>query len=321
MKSGCVKWIFFFMLVLALIFTVKAGAKSPQVTTKMLPEYEHSRGTISAKEHQILNATLQINIFASISQEELSADAAHDEAKLLANSRAIARGQGSLVHSGGDAFILTHNHWGSMLSDLSLIEFRDAEGVLLVRLFGFEFQELIRYQDAGTMVLQAPQALISASRSLTPANLNTNPIPEEGEKVMVSTHASGGGEKVRFLEVEVISTGQYKGLPVFVLRSLDGEVVVQGDSGGGVWYQGKLIGNLWATIVKDGAADRESQVSSVTETDATVTEFSYAAALPTHGLQHLHETSNSIEKETPMESKAERTAPEDSIRMLSLGPE
>ena len=31
------------------------------------------------------------------------------------------------------------------------------------------------------------------------------------------------------------------------LITLDGQPIMKGDSGGGVWFEGRLIGNLWAS--------------------------------------------------------------------------
>jgi hypothetical protein len=35
------------------------------------------------------------------------------------------------------------------------------------------------------------------------------------------------------------------------LRNLDGSAVIPGDSGGGVWGNGQLLGNVWAAGVKE----------------------------------------------------------------------
>jgi len=81
------------------------------------------------------------------------------------------------------------------------------------------------------------------------------------------------------LEAEVESIGEYKGLPIFVLRSLDGLPIVSGDSGGGIWQDGRLVGNMWATVTKPSATNAlGSSAQNLAAPQAT--EFSYAALLP-----------------------------------------
>jgi hypothetical protein len=47
----------------------------------------------------------------------------------------------------------------------------------------------------------------------------------------------------------------FRGIPVIWLVTLDGLPIVKGDSGGGVWFDGRLVANLWASpyVVETGA--------------------------------------------------------------------
>jgi hypothetical protein len=54
---------------------------------------------------------------------------------------------------------------------------------------------------------------------------------------------------VAFLRAEVVSLAKEAGLEALKLRSLTGEPVVRGDSGGGVWLDGQLVGINWKTDV------------------------------------------------------------------------
>jgi hypothetical protein len=56
--------------------------------------------------------------------------------------------------------------------------------------------------------------------------------------------------QITLLETWVEAIGEYKGLPVFDLRSQNGNPIVGDDSGVGLWLDRWLVGNMWATITK-----------------------------------------------------------------------
>jgi hypothetical protein len=63
-------------------------------------------------------------------------------------------------------------------------------------------------------------------------------------------------------------------VPAYKLRSQDGGLIQPGDSGGGVWHEGKFAGNLWTTILSIttmGDSNRSKQQP---------TDTSYAAIYP-----------------------------------------
>jgi len=81
------------------------------------------------------------------------------------------------------------------------------------------------------------------------------------------------------------SLNQYKGqilynsLPAYRLRSLDGQPVIPGDSGGGIWYKGTLIGNNWVTLMETSGSGVETSGNSGEE-NINYTDLSYAAIFP-----------------------------------------
>jgi hypothetical protein len=77
----------------------------------------------------------------------------------------------------------------------------------------------------------------------------------------------------------------YQGLPVYKLRSLNGQYIQPGDSGGGVWQDGVLVGNNWAVLMKPAGHTLVS-TGSGGEDDLVFTEMSYAAS-PAAGFDHL----------------------------------
>ena len=49
--------------------------------------------------------------------------------------------------------------------------------------------------------------------------------------------------------VSVMMTETYEGQTAIRMNSLNGKMVVQGNSGGGVFADGQLVGNMWETLV------------------------------------------------------------------------
>ena len=64
--------------------------------------------------------------------------------------------------------------------------------------------------------------------------------------------------------------------PVFRLAGLHGEVVIEGNSGGGVLFHGQLVGNMWGTIL----AEEVSKFTGKGAGSPQQTSYSLAAQLP-----------------------------------------
>lgn len=191
-----------------------------------------------------------------------------------------ALGLGTLVGRDGQAWIVTHNHWKDLLDDLCLVEFRDAENRLLLRMFGFEFKALIAQADAGTLILKAPEGLLEAmdegNGAFEAAQIGAQDDIRPGDVVRVAHRQPGKRDRVELMPAVVEAVIAYKGLPAYQLRSLDGQPVLVGDSGGGIWFEGQLVGNLWATLTVPQAAGGSNAGSQ----DPVVTDTSYAAVYP-----------------------------------------
>jgi cell wall-associated NlpC family hydrolase len=66
-------------------------------------------------------------------------------------------------------------------------------------------------------------------------------------------------------------------MPVYKLRSLDGQAIQPGDSGGGVWHEGVLVGNNWMV---EAISDGNLESTGITvESTRVYTDVSYAAVL------------------------------------------
>lgn len=157
----------------------------------------------------------------------------------------MEQGLGSVVRWQGVTVIVTHNHWGHMMNDAQYAHILDAQGAVLRQMWMDEFKSLIRYSDAGTLILDIPAGL-----SITPSNLSIERNVPDGDTVTMVHQDPKDINRVAALQAKVISHKIDQGQPVFELKVLGSGKIIKGDSGGGIWYQGKLVGNSWSTITK-----------------------------------------------------------------------
>jgi hypothetical protein len=186
----------------------------------------------------------------------------------------LAYDMATLVKIQNENFLVTHNHWGDMLKDMNILELRDADNKLIQLIYGSEFKSLIVYQDAGTMVLRAPEGLAD---SLTPGTLDNAPQVKPGDTVQVAYHSQPNRNRVEILDAVVVEISVSKDTPVYTLRSLNGQSLRPGDSGGGVWHNGNLVANTWTIITKYSVIDTAGKVDPASE---TLTDRSHAAIFP-----------------------------------------
>ena len=203
---------------------------------------------------QILQATVRISLFAPVTDEQ------GNPQTVTVNGQQASQ------------IIVTHDHWSLLTPDLQRVQFHNAANELLLEVSGEQFYQLIRYQDGGTMVLTAPDALVSW---LTAVPLGNSNIVGRHDMVYLTYRQPHSGEiSVAVMLVKKETT--YKGQPVFRLISLNNEYVVDGNSGGGVLFNGKLIGNMWGTILEQELSRTISEGSN----PLMQTSFSLMAQLP-----------------------------------------
>lgn len=187
---------------------------------------------------------------------------------------ALGYGMGTLVQYQGELFMVSHNHWGVMLQDTNIVEIRDAQGKMIRQMYASEFKNLIIYQDAGTMVLRAPDGLAD---SLTPARLDGAIHLKKGDIVQVAHRNYPNRDKVEILDAVVEDISVFMGEPVYTLRTPDGQTLHPGDSGGGVWHNGKLIANTWTVLATYSNIDAAGNLDPASE---TLTNLGHAAIIP-----------------------------------------
>lgn len=194
----------------------------------------------------ILAATVQIYVFP--------AEVASENGEMV-----VERGLGSLIQMDGEMVIVTHDHWDA-LQAAGKVQFLDAAGKLLVEVSGDEFRGMIRYQDGGTMCLSTPpeirpeyQALLAArsgkQESVLPqfGQMGSLEGVQAGQVVTVAYRSGEGRMQVSLMPARVVEIIEMEGKAAIKLQSLDGAVILPGDSGGGIWLDGELVGNMWLT--------------------------------------------------------------------------
>jgi len=183
-------------------------------------------------------------------------------------------GMATLVKIQGHDYLVTHNHYSDLLRDRNVIEIRDAKNNILQEMYVAELKSLVVYQDAGTMVLRAPGGL---SDKRTAASLDAMSQLKPGDTVQVAHRKQPTRDAVVVLDAVVEDIRMSDGAPVYTLRTLDGESIYPGDSGGGVWYEGKLVANTWAAVTTHVARGSDDTIDPDSE---ILTDKSRAAILP-----------------------------------------
>ena len=279
-KNHIINFIVLFPLVVntSTNFTSHPREKLPAITT--------------AVGRHVLDATVRILMFPTDSLEALGVKAGQRMSIEEARSRGDVTfryelGLGTLISHNGEIMLYTHDHWGC-LDNLGMVQFYNAEKDLLLELDGETFKNLIRYRDGGTMILEDPTeeaqpnylaALVWASRAkssspLVPASFGAVKNLREGEIVIIARTGRDDQVAVELIQATVVSIQDRWGELVFELRNENGETILPGDSGGGIWLNGKVVGNMWKsqyTYAWDWGALRPEKKWM---------ETSYAAVLP-----------------------------------------
>jgi hypothetical protein len=234
----------------------------------------------AAEMRPAMEATVQIFMFPIESYAVSGVDQKQESIKR-------SRGLGTLVNHKGEIILITHDHW-SFLDTLEKVLFRNAAGDQLLVLDGETFKDLIRYRDGGTLILgKAPEgdqpdyllALVWASRKknvrrVIPAELGIGKRVGIGETLIIARQGRNGTTSVELIKASVEAIEERFGQPAYKLRSANGEYIIHGDSGGGLWLGEYFVGNMW----KSGF-DNWWNWGSL-ELEQKWTEISFGAQLP-----------------------------------------
>lgn len=213
--------------------------------------------------YQVLAGTVRITLFAPLTNEQ------GEEQLVTVDGRQFRHliaddGLGTLVRWGQELVIVTHDHWKLQTGNLERAEFYAADGTLLHTDNGEQFRRLIRYRDGGTQILTAP-AEVAEMLTAVPSGDSTD--VKAGDRLSAAYLQENGA--VTIVEMLVESDREYMGRPVYRLTSLNGEVVIGGNSGGAVLFEGRLVGNMWTTTfektvqVASGGSSMQSTTKSL----------------------------------------------------------
>ncbi|MDX1415580.1 MAG: hypothetical protein R3293_15400 [Candidatus Promineifilaceae bacterium] len=195
----------------------------------------------------ILAATVQIKLLKSLPGDtaNMPVEAHNGQARIQYQ---YAQGLGTLVKHGEQVYIVTHDHWGDLLVRAETVEFRNAAGDVLAEISGLFFRNLIRYRDKGTLLMLAPQEL---APHFDQAVQRGNSDEIVSGKLIYFTRQHADQMRVEVVPAQVTAVSDLANVSTYELRSEDGSMVVKGDSGGGIWSDGKLVGNLWWSVVQE----------------------------------------------------------------------
>ena len=222
-------------------------------------------------ERQILASTVRISLFAAITDDQ------GNPQYITVNGQksiqyTVGEGLGTLARSGQDVFIVTHDHWTLLTANLHKAQFHTASGDLLLELSGMEFQQLIRYRDGGTMTLNAPEELAAG---LTAVPLGDGRSMQKNDVVLLA-YRHPQTDVISVVPMLVTELTTHLEQPAYKLLSLNGERVVHGNSGGGLFVDGQLAANMWEIVFERQVLRTTGEVVSA----KTQTDFSLAAQLP-----------------------------------------
>lgn len=196
----------------------------------------------------ILRATVRIRLVAPYLDERGNRVLMHDNGRPMGLD-AINHGLGTLVAVGGRTLIVTHDHYSEIdtaVADAMVTDYSGREVALPIG----EFRKLIRYRNNGVMVLDAPAGLPPG------APLGDGVAIEPGRVVRL-VHRQPETGALSVVDAVVETWIEYQGIPSYTLRNVNGEIVAPGNSGGGVWAEGRLVGGIHRTILTRGAADSD----------------------------------------------------------------
>lgn len=188
------------------------------------------------------------------------------------------RGLGTVVQHEGQSIIVTHDHWTHIHANLNVVEFSNAQGALLVSLNAAQFQTLIQYRDGGTMILSVPAGL----ETIIPATMADASTAQPNDMLWLARRTPFGSRstvEVVGARLDTIHTGNS---PAYLkMTAADNNVFIPGDSGGGVWMNGRLVANNWSSglMITQSWVDR---LLGTEQTDETSTV--HAALAPIHSL-------------------------------------
>ena len=210
----------------------------------------------------ILNATVHITmIYTELNQKPLENGHLQES---QTDSAFQSEGLGTVVGQGSDQVIVTHNHWEALDGKfLEKVTIRSANNSYLIELTGIAFFQLLVYRDSGTMILNVPKAMTVDS---IPLKYN-NPIVKINDVVFLMHNDVDTNGEIVFIPAKISTIENNNNVPTLSFESLGGESIDLGDSGGGIWANGQLIGNMWRTTQSEKVNLQTGEITKIVGTN------------------------------------------------------
>ena len=213
----------------------------------------------SVREEALRDATVQIRLIPPGAGEEAEV------------------GLGTLVAHAGQTYLITHNRWEAF-DYLDRVQILSARGELLAELKGVLFQNLIVYSDKGALILRSP-----LGKSVGGVPLGNARAATSGDTVTIAYLPGDPSGTVSFLTGEVKQVGKRRGDAVFLLSVSNGDEATAESAGGGVWLDGKFVGNLWQVKAYSRVAIKKLFLTGSTqEMHAAQSSIDLLQMLPLH---------------------------------------
>ena len=182
----------------------------------------------------------------------------------------VAYGLGTLVTLDDEVVLITHDHWPNYagVERPDRVRFHDGEGHLLLEVGGDHFSQNILFRDSGTLIMRPPAGLLE--RGLVPASLSHIGRLEAADIVTVVRRRPGRPAQIDLIQAQVEEINYSANAPQIGLRSLNGETIEPGDSGGGIWLDGGYVGNMWLTVRHSIANNGETGETLLVGTEQSI---------------------------------------------------
>ena len=261
-------------LIIILTATIKMAIPAISSDAQTVPQAANNSIDPKISAH-MLQTSIQITMVDHVLEKMETTTDDPDQEEVFQKVARTTSGLGTLVNHDGEVLLISHDHWSLFTSITApdVVIFRDAEGFLLFEMAGRDLLPLILFHDSGTFILKAPEAL--ATRAVATADIGSFENLSPGDIVHVVHHPSSQADQLSVMAVEIIGQEVFNGVPMLSLRSLDGQSIEPGDSGGGIWVNGRLTGNMWMTV-----REVRQYWWQLEPPDQNKTAFSLAAGLP-----------------------------------------
>ena len=178
----------------------------------------------------------------------------------------IARGVGTLVNLNGQRVLVTHNHWGHLLQQGATVTFWSAYGQLVHTMNSADFNTHTLYSDAGTLVLQPMVGLAAIQQTINAGSLTA---VISGQDVWAVRQIAPNVRGLRLQSLTVDHHRTVEGLSAIQMRSQTAQPIIKGDSGGGLFINGSLVGNMWLTLTLTDGTPTDQSVGALLTIDAS----------------------------------------------------